>query len=405
MRLLLLNYEYPPYGGGAGVATEALARTLASRGVTVDVVTAGDTSECRTELLWDGDAADEGLLNVHRVRCSRTSVHQASMRDAASYLLAALPLIRRLLRAEAYDAIHVFFSLPTGALLPFLNLGTTPVIVSLRGSDVPGYDSHNRGLEWAHALLRPLTRWIWRRADRVVPVCGSLGLLAQRTLPSLHYTVIPNGVDLPRFHPRASRRSRRSGPVRCIAVARLVERKGLPDLIRAIGSLERGGYELEIVGTGPDEVSLRELVASLRLEGLVKFSGSLDRATVARRYREADLFTLASIEEAFGNVFAEAMASGLPVVGTSVGGIPDLVRHGCNGLLVPPCDPLALAAAIRHLGENPALRVDIGRRNRSHAEATLSWDSITTRYLSLYAGLRHRAPSRPRLAGLPSSSW
>jgi glycosyltransferase involved in cell wall biosynthesis len=405
MRVLLLNYEYPPYGGGAGVATEALARTLASRGVTVDVVTAGDRSECETELLWDGDAAEEGLLNVHRVRCRRTSVHQASMRDAGSYLRAALPVIRRLLRAAEYDAVHFYFSLPTGALIPFLNLGKTPVIVSLRGSDVPGYDSHNRNLEWAHAVLRPFTRWIWRRADRVVPVCESLGRMALRTLPELDYTVIPNGVDLQRFHPPASRRARRSGPVRCIAVARLVERKGVADLIRAIGSLERGSYELEIVGTGPDEHLLRELVASLRLDGLVKFSGSLDRATVARRYRDADLFTLASVEEAFGNVFAEAMASGLPIVGSAVGGIPDLVQHCRNGLLVPPRDPFSLAAAIRHLGENPALRVEIGNRNRAQAEATLSWDRITTRYLSLYNGLRRRSPARSRLAEVPSSSW
>lgn len=137
MRVLLLNYEYPPYGGGAGVATEALARTLASRGVTVDVVTAGDRSECETELLWDGDAAEEGLLNVHRVRCRRTSVHQASMRDAGSYLRAALPVIRRLLRAAEYDAVHFYFSLPTGALIPFLNLGKTPVIVSLRARTCP----------------------------------------------------------------------------------------------------------------------------------------------------------------------------------------------------------------------------------------------------------------------------
>ena len=405
MRVLLLNYEYPPYGGGAGVASQALARSLASRGVTVDVVTAGQESSCESELLWDGDAPHEGLLNVHRVRCRRTSVHQAGMGDAASYLFAALPLVRRLLRAEQYDAAHFFFSLPTGAMIPFLNLGKTPVIVSLRGSDVPGYDSHNRALERAHRLLRPLTRWIWRRADRVVPVCESLGRQALETMPDLDYTVVPNGVDLNRFHPRASRRGRAANRVRCLAVARLVERKGLDHLIRAIASLERGRYELEIVGTGPDEHSLRELAATLGLDGLVKFSGSLDRGTVARRYREADIFTLASVEEAFGNVFAEAMASGLPIVGSNIGGIPALVQHGRNGLLVPPRDPLAIAAAIRQLGENPALRLEMGRRNRSHAEATFSWDRVSTRFLSLYHGVRRRAPARSRLAELPSSSW
>jgi glycosyltransferase involved in cell wall biosynthesis len=398
MRVLLLNYEYPPYGGGAGVASEALARTLAGRGVTVDVVTAGDEPSSVSTAMWDGEASEEGVLNVHRVRARRTSVHQAGMGDAASYLVAALPVVRRLLSAERYDAAHFFFSLPTGAMIPFVNLGKTPVVVSLRGSDVPGYDSHNQSLERAHRLLRPLTRWIWRRADRVVPVCDSLGRLALKTLPDLDYTVVPNGVDLTRFSPGGSRRGQ-PGRVRCLAVSRLVERKGLDHLIRAIASLERGRYELEIVGSGPDEHSLRELAATFGLDGLVKFSGSLDR-----RYREADVFTLASVEEAFGNVFAEALASGLPIVGSNVGGIPDLVKHGRNGLLVPPRDPLALAAAIHQLGANPSLRAEIGRRNRADAEANLSWDRIGTRYLSLYQGIRQHVPAR-RLAELHSSSW
>ncbi len=405
MRVLLLNYEYPPYGGGAGVATEALARTLASSGVTVDVVTAGDESSRESVQVGKGTAPQDGRLNVHRVRARRTSVHQAGMRDAASYLVAAMPVVRRLVRAERYDAVHFFFSLPTGAMLPFLDLQGIPVIVSLRGSDVPGYDSHNLTLERAHRVLKPLTRWIWRRAHRVVPVCESLGRLARQTLRDLDYTVIPNGVDLERFHPAAVRRYRNPDRIRCLAVARLVERKGLDHLLRAIASLERGRYELEIVGSGPGEHVLRELVATLGLDGLVTFSGSLDRATVARRFREADLFTLASVEEAFGNVFAEALASGLPIVGTTVGGIPELVKDGVHGHLVPPGDPRALAAAIRKLGENPALRAEMSRRNREHAETTLSWERIGARYLSLYGGVRVRAQARSPLAELPSSTW
>jgi glycosyltransferase involved in cell wall biosynthesis len=405
MRVLLLNYEYPPYGGGAGVATEALARTLASSGVTVDVVTAGDESSRESVQLSNGTAPQEGQLNVHRVRSSRRSVHEAGMGDAASYLLAALPVVRRLVRTERYDAVHFYFSLPTGAMIPFLDLRGIPIIVSLRGSDVPGYDSHNIALERAHRLLKPLTRWIWRRAHRVVPVCESLGRLAHRTMRDLDYTVIPNGVDLDRFHPATVRRYRSPERIRCLAVARLVERKGIDTLLRAIALLERGRYELEIVGSGPDEHVLRELVATLGLDGLVTFSGSLDRTSVARRYREADLFTLASVEEAFGNVFAEALASGLPIVGSNVGGIPALVKDGVNGLLVPPADPHALAAAIRKLGENSALRAEMGRRNREYAENALSWEHIGARYLSLYSGVRVPVRTRSPLAELPSSSW
>jgi glycosyltransferase involved in cell wall biosynthesis len=403
MRVLILNYEYPPLGGGAGVATEALARGLASRGVTVDVIAGGERDECRSEVLWDGHATQEGLLTVYRLKCRRTGIHQAGMSGAYSYIRAALPLVRARMRDERYDIVHLFFSLPTGAMLPFLSLGNASVVVSLRGSDVPGYDPHQRALGRMHTLLLPLTRWIWRRADRVVAVCESLGRLALRTDPGLRYSVIPNGVDLTRFHPSRRSPSRHSHKVRCLAVARLVERKGIADLIQAIASLERGRYELEIVGTGPDEEQLRELARLLGVSSEVRFTGSVDRDAIPGHYRDADIFVLASWEEAFGNVFAEALASGLPVVGSTVGGIPELIEHGRNGYLVPPREPRALAAAIRHLADHPELRAEIGRRNRAQAEANLSWARATTRYLSLYNGVLRRAPARAPLTELPQS--
>jgi glycosyltransferase involved in cell wall biosynthesis len=144
MRILILNYEYPPIGGGAGVATAALAQSLVEEGIAVDVVTSGVALdvERRTSAREEQPVAS-GVLTLYRVRSRRIGVHEAGMFGAASYLLSALPLVRRLLRTHQYDAVHIFFSLPTGALLPFLNLRGVPVVLSLRGSDVPGYDPHN----------------------------------------------------------------------------------------------------------------------------------------------------------------------------------------------------------------------------------------------------------------------
>jgi glycogen synthase len=303
-----------------------------------------------------------------------------------------LPLVRQLARVHRYDAVHVFFSLPTGALLPFAGLGGVPVIVSLRGSDVPGYDPYNIPLHWAHRLLAPLTRWIWRRADRVVPVCESLGRLTSGTCPGLRYHVIPNGVDLGLFYPSQDP-VRAAGPTRCLAVARLVERKGLGDLIRAFALLPRGRFQLEIVGKGRDERRLRQLATSCGAEEEIRFSGSLNRTEVALRYRQADLFTLPSSAEAFGNVFAEALASGLPIIGSNVGGIPELVQHGVNGLLVAPGDPRALAQAINYLAEDLELRSQMRTRNREKAEAILQWSQVTERYLSLYQEVMGQLPA------------
>jgi glycosyltransferase involved in cell wall biosynthesis len=293
-----------------------------------------------------------------------------------------------------YDIAHLFFSLPTGAILPFAGLGATPVIVSLRGSDVPGYDPAKRSLQLAHLLLRPATRWIWKRADRVVAVCGALGKLAEHTVPDLSFTVIRNGVDLDLFRPATDRDRSPSGPVRCVAVARLVERKGIADLLRAWRLLERGRFSLEIVGTGPSEGRLRELAAAICPDHEVRFMGPMSREKVAERYRKADVFTLSPLSEAFGNVFAEAMACGLPIVGTDVGGIPELVRDGENGILVPPGDHRSLAEAIQRVADDKELRCSMAVRNRAHAERDLSWDRATDCYVELYDELMAEAGSR-----------
>jgi glycogen(starch) synthase len=396
LRILLLNYEYPPLGGGAGIASAALAQRLAERGVTVDVVTsrpdrARDID--RSEGLSCGSAAPG--LTLFRVRSLRRGIHQAGFFGAGTYLLSALPVARRLLRARRYDIVHIYFSLPTGALIPALPLGDIPVVVSLRGSDVPGYDERNARLVLAHRVLRPFTRWIWRRASRVVPVCDSLGALARETSPSLAYSVIGNGVDLDLFRPGAGSMLRSTSTVRCIAVARLIARKGLSELLHAWSLLPRGRYSLEIVGEGPQGAELRALATQMGIESEVVFAGSLDREELAARLRHADMFVLAPHEEAFGNVFAEALAAGLPVVGSNIGAIPDLVIDGENGILVTPGDSTSIAAAVTSLGDDPVRRAEIGSRNRARAESMLSWDSAADCYLSLYAELLgHRAERR-----------
>jgi glycosyltransferase involved in cell wall biosynthesis len=408
-RVLLLNYEYPPLGGGAGIASAALAQRLASRGVIVDVVTSrpfGARDYGRRDGLACVTLAPG--LTLFRVRSKRRGVHQAGFFGAGSYLFSAVPAARRLLRANRYDVVHIYFSLPTGALIPALPLGDIPVVVSLRGSDVPGYDERNARLVFAHRVLRPFTRWIWRRASRVVPVCESLGALARETWPALSYSVIGNGVDLDLFRPAATDEASESPTIRCLAVGRLIERKGIADLLRAWALLPRGCYTLEIAGGGPQTGALRALAGELGVSDDVRFAGPLTREEVALRCRQSDMFVLTPYEEAFGNVFAEAIAAGLPVVGSDIGAIPELVAQGENGILVVAGDAAAIARAITELGDDPARRAAMAAGNRARAVALLSWDRAADRYLALYAeliGVRHSTHAAlGALAALPSSA-
>ena len=367
-----------------------LARHLVQRGVEVDVVTAGEELPPHPGGIDVGNVASRadpacshGALTLYRVRSRRRGVHQAGAGAAADYLIAARPVVRRLVGTRRYHLAHFFFSLPTGALLPFVRLGDLPVVVSLRGSDVPGYDTTDRQLQTMHRLLLPFTRWIWQRADRVVALSENLGQLACQTYPGLEYSVIHNGVDTELFHPRPDPVGQ-PGTVRCIAVARLIERKALRDLLRAFGFLPRGRFQLEIVGSGPDETELRRFASEQGLAETVSFSGAVDHVSIANRYREADLFTLTPANEAFGNVFAEALASGLPIVASRVGGIPEFVEDGVNGVLVRPGDAHAIAQAILRLGNDPVLRTRMRRHNRDTAEHKLSWEAVTDQYLEVY---------------------
>lgn len=373
-RVLLLNYESPPAAGGAGFATMSIARELVRMGVAVDVLTA--------RIPGAEDPEIPGL-RVFRVPSWRKGVHDCGLRGAYSYVAFAALRRWQLLHERAYDLEHYFFSLPTGSLSLLPVARPPPYVVSLRGSDVPSYDAFNTRLERLHRLLLPVTRHIWNHAAAVVALSASLRETASRTLPALPIQVIPNGVDGARFRPAEVSHDTRD--LHLVSVARLLERKGLHYLLEAIIAQPAPlPVRLTIIGTGPYQDELRRLTAALGLSDRVTFKGFVPNDQLADLYRGADLFVLPSQTESFGLVFAEAMASGLPILATRVGGIPDLVRHGLDGLLVEPADPHALRAALARLIANPAERRAMGASARARVLERYSWHQVAAQYLKVY---------------------
>ena len=401
MRVLMLCYDYPPATSGAAQATAALAEGLAAHGVAVDVVTGGGHAVSESKVVW-GEAA-EGIVAVHRVPSRRPGNDCSGFRRAAAYLTAATPVVRQLLRRQSYDVVHVAFAPPAAAMLPLLDLGGAAVIMSLRGVDVPG--AAHGAARSTHPLRRHVARWLWRRADRVVVPSESLGRLAHAIHPELRYASVPLGVDPASFRPRGALRRAPDGVIRCLAVARLVPHNGLEDLVDAVSLLDRRRFQLEIVGAGPSGTVLRARVRRLGLESQVRLTGWLDRPQLIRRYREADLFTLAPQVESLGGSFLEALASGLPIVGSTAGSIPELLGHGRHGIVVAPGLPHELAQAIDRLAEDPRRRAEMSRRNRAEAVEKYAWNRLTPRYLAVYQGARRAAPNRPAVTQLPAGTW
>jgi glycosyltransferase involved in cell wall biosynthesis len=183
-------------------------------------------------------------------------------------------------------------------------------------------------------------------------------------------------------------------PLRIVAVGRMVPKKGFDVLVEAVAELTARGLELELViagEDGPDAANVRRLVAE-RCPDAVQFTGPLSQCELLALYRGADVFALACRVDADGdrdgipNVMVEAMAAGLPVVSTAVSGIPELVRDGENGLLVPPEDPGALASALLRLATDVPLRDRLAAAGRETVAERFDGDVLARRMAGLFRG-------------------
>ncbi len=202
---------------------------------------------------------------------------------------------------------------------------------------------------------------------------------------------IYHGLDLSQFQLAWPRVSDAGSPV-ILSVARLVEKKGLSDLIVAAGILRRRGrsFQVEIIGSGPLRQALEAQVMQLGLSDRVKLLGVQTYDMVCLAYQQASIFALPCVVTADGdrdgipNVLLEAMGSGIPVVSTPVSGIPELIESERDGLLVPPSNPARLADVLDRLLTSPELRERLGRAARAKIEAHFSIDRSSTQLLALF---------------------
>jgi glycosyltransferase involved in cell wall biosynthesis len=194
-------------------------------------------------------------------------------------------------------------------------------------------------------------------------------------------SIVPSGVDTDSFTPQGPAAARTEAP-RLLVIGRLVARKGLGDVLAALARLP--GAELVVVGgpgadelaTDPSAAEVREQAVALGVADRVRLVGRADRGEVSAWIRSADVVVCAPWYEPFGIVPLEAMACGVPVVGTAVGGLVDTVVDGTTGLLVPPRCPERLAAAVGTLLHDPALRARMGAAGRARVVDAYDWREI-----------------------------
>ncbi len=370
MRILIINSEYPPIGGGAGNASAHLARELAAAGQEVRVLTAAYANLPRLEHR-DG-------VHVQRIWALRRRLERSSAVEQIVFMLVSTIRTLFLLPRERPDVIVAFFGIPSGLAAWAANrLAGVPYIVSLRGGDVPGF----RPYDFAryHRLAAPLIRMIWRRASMLVANSEGLAELARTFEPRVPLRVIPNGVDLAYYAPP----TRPWVPTRLLFVGRLVYQKGLDLLFKALGTLKSYPWELWLVGDGPQRPHLEALAEKYQIVERVRFENWLADAALLEKYHQANVFVFPSRHEGMPNAVLEAMACGLPVIASRIAGNEELVVDGETGSLIPAEDVPALQQALAQLLPDADLRQRMGAAGRARVEQHYAWGQITAQYLAL----------------------
>ncbi len=375
MRVLMLNNEFPPLGGGQGVFNELLLCVLAANHpeISIDLVTSSRAAEGYSRELFASN------IQIYRVPVNNLDLHHARGIELLRYAARALRTSVRLAKEQRYDLCMAYSAVPAGPVALYLKkLFGIPYITRSPGVDIPGFEARYKFL---YPILSPIIRRVWRGAEKNIVSSEMHAKLMIAADPSSNPVVIPNGVDTELFHPPPERNNAISV---ILCVARLVKRKGVHVLLQAFAKLHTDGVDarLVIVGTGDEEENLKALADKLKISAQVDFRGVVARDEMPELYRNADIFVLPSENEGMSNAALEALASGLPLVLTDVGGAAELIAQGENGLVVPRGEVEKLTVALRKLLSDLTLRCSMGIRSRKLSEQ-FSAQRMVDRYIQL----------------------
>jgi phosphatidyl-myo-inositol dimannoside synthase len=376
MKILMLNNEFPPMGGGTGTVNQALFNHF--KGIpdlTIDLVTSALGKRYEQEQFSE-------RITLFKVPVNNHNLHHSSNRELMTYASRALPLALRLHRSQPYDLGFAWSAVPAGGVAWALRrLTGLRYIVRVSGPDIPGFERRYRYL---YPILTPFIRSVWRLAEVVVAKCQSEVDMIHAIDKSVRVDIIPNGVDLDTFRPGGPIPD--NGPLRMLCVARLIERKGQAHLIHAVKKLVDEGFDLtlDLIGEGDSLEGYRSLTNQLGLTARVRFIGYISRQEMPKHYCAAHVFVLPSYNEGMSVATLEAMSSGLAVLTTNTGGSTDLVSEGVNGFTFQWGDLSALQEKLVLLISDRVLLSSMGAASRHKAEQ-FGWRRISERYLQMFS--------------------
>jgi glycosyltransferase involved in cell wall biosynthesis len=383
MRLLMLNNEFPPLGGGMGTVTLAMLEQFERiPGLEIDLITSALGSRTEEDFF-------ASTIKTYKVPVRNKNIHHSSNRELSEYFIRGLWLALNLQRQRSFNICFAWSAVPAGAIaLVLRHIVGLRYIVRVCGPDIPGFE---RRYHTIHRFLCPLIRRIWHGAERVIAKSEHEIEMIHAVDPTLDCLLVPNGVDGNRFKPISDAPD--DGPLRLLCVGRLIERKGQHHLIEAVKRLtdEKIDVRLDLVGTGDARSDNEALVAQLGLADRIRFLGYVPREVIAEHYAAAHVFVLPSYNEGMSVALLEAMASALAVVATRTAVTPELVESEVNGLVFDWGDVDRLTAHLRSLAQDRSALRRMGTASRQRA-AGYSWDRAALRYIELLKRLTDIAP-------------
>ena len=370
IKIIMLNIEFPPVGGGAATANYHLLKSLSSdRSLNIDLITTSPNRQFKVEKFSDH-------ITIYRLGVRKKSLYYWTTYELFQWSYRAWLLADSLSKKNRYDICHCWFGWPPG-VIGYLLRKRFPYIVSLRGSDVPGYNSRLKYLD--RIFFKFLCQIVWRHSHAVVSNSQYLRNLAKNTCAKTNIQVIYNGVDSHRFYP--GKRSKRI-ELNFMFVGRLIERKGLIYLLEAFKRLcaKHPGSRLQIVGSGPLQKKMKYFCRENNITERVRFVGGVPHAEMRTIYQQADVLVLPSLSESLSNAALEAMACGLGLITTDTG-VAEILRN--NGIVVAPKSIHGLEEAMLRYIEIP----DLLRNHRWNCYCSVSqmtWSRIAHDYCSVY---------------------
>jgi glycosyltransferase involved in cell wall biosynthesis len=365
MKILTLNYEFPPLGGGGSAVSFEIAKGLAKLNHQIDVVTMGYRDLPSVEKI-------EGI-KIYRVKCFRKKKEICKTHEMLSYVVAATFFLPKLIKKEHYDICHCHFLIPTGLLaLLMKKICGLNYVITAHGSDIPGHNKDRFTIE--HRFTKPLISLICKNAKVITTpsnqlkkeLVESIGLNFQEKI-----LVLPNGSR--DFYEKGIKKENI-----IYSSGRLVELKGFQYLIKAFNNLSQNDWSLYIVGDGPYKEELQKMAAQ---NPRIVFIGWLDNhgEKYAEIVNKAKIFCLLSVSESQGISMIEAMGVGCAVLVSNIPTFKETVKSSF-GILVDRENVEAVTGKLSELIKNPALLLRLMAGAKTEYESIYEPNKIVKKY-------------------------